>query len=48
MGGLPAVKDAHVPVRVFDSSNIGEAGSGFTSGWGTSYIAGYKKLWMLK
>jgi ribose transport system substrate-binding protein len=48
MGGLPAVKNAHVPVRIFDKSNIAEAGSGFTSGWGTAYIAGYKKLWGLQ
>jgi ribose transport system substrate-binding protein len=45
MGGLPAVKNARVPVRYFDSSNIGQAGAGFTSGFGDAYIAGYKKLW---
>jgi ribose transport system substrate-binding protein len=45
MGGLPPVKNARVPVRYFDSSNIAQAGSGFTSGFGSSYIAGYKKLW---
>jgi ribose transport system substrate-binding protein len=48
MGGLPAVKNARVPVRVFDKTNIGQAGSAFTSGWGTSYIGGYQKLWGLK
>jgi ribose transport system substrate-binding protein len=48
MGGLKPVKSEHVPVRVFDSSNIGEAGPKFTSGWGTSYISGYRKLWGLK
>jgi len=48
MGGLPAVPDEHVPVRLFDSSNISQAGPGFTSGWGTAYISGYKKLWQLQ
>jgi ribose transport system substrate-binding protein len=48
MGGLPAVKNAHVPVRVFDQSNISQAGSSFTGGWGKSYVSGYRKLWGLK
>jgi ribose transport system substrate-binding protein len=48
MGGLPAVKNARVPVRVFDETNISQAGSNFTGGWGTSYIGGYQKLWGLK
>jgi ribose transport system substrate-binding protein len=48
MGGLPTVKSEHVPVRVFDKSNISQAGSAFTSGWGTSYVTGYQKLWGLK
>lgn len=48
IGGLKPVKSEHVPVRVFDSSNIGQAGASFTSGWGTSYIGGYQKLWGLK
>ena len=38
MGGLKPVKNARVPVRVFDSANIGQAGAAFTSGWGTSYV----------
>ncbi len=33
---------------IFDSSNIAQAGASFTSGWGTSYIGGYQKLWGLK
>ena len=48
MGGLTPVKSEHVPVRVFDTSNIKEAGSKYTSGWGNSYITGYQKLWGLK
>jgi ribose transport system substrate-binding protein len=48
MGGLPPVKNARVPVRVFDKANIAQAGSNFTGGWGNSYVSGYKKLWGLK
>ena len=48
MGGLKAVPDEHVPVRVFDAKNIDQAGPRFTSGWGSSYISGYLKLWGLK
>jgi hypothetical protein len=48
MGGLKPVKSEHVPVRIFDASNISEAGSSFTSGWGTAYASGYRKLWGLK
>jgi ribose transport system substrate-binding protein len=47
MGGLAPVKNARVPVRVFDRSNIGQAGPKFTSGWGTSYVSGYRRLWGL-
>jgi ribose transport system substrate-binding protein len=47
MGGLAPVPDEHVPVRVFDSSNISQAGSSFTSGWG-NYADGYMKLWQMK
>lgn len=45
MGGLKPVASEHVPLRLFDGSNISQAGSSFTSGWGSSYVAGYKKLW---
>jgi ribose transport system substrate-binding protein len=48
MGGLKPVADEHVPVRLFDRSNIAQAGSNFTGGWGKSYISGYKKLWGVK
>ena len=48
MGGLLAVKNARVPVRIFDKTNIGDAGGNFTGGWGTSYVGGYQKLWGLK
>lgn len=48
VGGLEPVRSEHVPVRVFDETNIGQAGSRFTSGWGNSYVSGYRKLWGLK
>lgn len=48
MGGLKPVKNARVPVRVFDRTNIGQAGARFTSGWGTTYVSGYRKLWRLR
>jgi len=48
MGGLSPVKNARVPVRVFDTLNISGAGANFTSGWGSSYVNGYQKLWGLK
>ena len=48
VGGLKPVANEHVPVRLFDGSNIRQAGSSFTSGWGSSYVTGYKKLWGLK
>lgn len=48
IGGLKPVKSEHVPVRAFDATNIAQAGPGFTSGWGSSYISGYRKLWGLK
>jgi ribose transport system substrate-binding protein len=47
MGGLKPVKNARVPLRVFDRSNIDQAGPRFTSGWGTAYVRGYRKLWGL-
>lgn len=47
MGGLKPVKNARVPIRVFDRSNINQAGPNFTSGFGRSYISGYRKLWGL-
>jgi ribose transport system substrate-binding protein len=47
MGGLRPVRNARVPVRVFDRSNIGQAGPRFTSGWGNTYISGYRRLWGL-
>jgi ribose transport system substrate-binding protein len=44
----PIIEDGNedTPLRVFDDSNIEEAGAPeFVSGFGDSYITGYKKLW---
>jgi ribose transport system substrate-binding protein len=48
MGGMDPVDDARVPVRVFDDSNIDEAGADFTGGFGEDYVAGYEQLWGLR
>jgi ribose transport system substrate-binding protein len=48
MGKLKPVKNARVPVRVFDKTNIDQAGPNFTSGWGKSYVSGYRKLWGMR
>jgi ribose transport system substrate-binding protein len=49
MGGQPAIKDPHVPLRIFDSSNISETGSPpqNSTGYGNDYQDQYKKLWKL-
>jgi ribose transport system substrate-binding protein len=49
MGGLEPVKDPKLPLRVFDKSNVSEAGDPPTDhdGYGDSYIAGYRELWGL-
>lgn len=47
MAHLAPVANERIPVRVFDQSNISQAGSGYTSGFGTSYVSGYRKLWGL-
>lgn len=49
LAGLEPVKDPKVGIRVFDDSNIAEAGSPpkDATGYGNSYIDGYAKLWGL-
>ncbi len=49
MGGKEPVKDPKLPIRVWDSSNIAEAGNPPTTsdGYGDAYVAGYRKLWGL-
>ena len=33
------------PIRVFNSSNIAQAGADFSGGFGDAYVAGFEKLW---
>jgi ribose transport system substrate-binding protein len=49
MAGQPAISDPHVPLRIFDSSNIGETGNppSNTGGYGSEYQGDYKKLWQM-
>jgi ribose transport system substrate-binding protein len=47
MGGLKPVKNARVPVRVFDKSNIAQTGPRYIRGYGTAYVPGYRKMWGL-
>jgi ribose transport system substrate-binding protein len=48
-GGKP-VRTEHTPIRIFDKTNIGEAGHPpkNNTGYGTAYVTGYRKLWGLK
>jgi ribose transport system substrate-binding protein len=48
MAGMPEVQE-NTPIRIFDSSNIGQAGGGpdYSSGYGNAYITGYYSLWGL-
>jgi ribose transport system substrate-binding protein len=45
--GTEQVKDALIPLRVFDKSNASEAGTppAFDTGYGDAYKAGYRELW---
>lgn len=49
IGNLPPVKDPKLPLRIFDQSNVAEAGTNpdTAEGFGTGYAAGYRKLWGL-
>ncbi len=46
---IPPVKSENTPLRVFDASNVKEAGvpPKPSQGYGNAYVSGYKKLWML-
>jgi ribose transport system substrate-binding protein len=46
LAGMPAVTGA-TPLRVFDSTNISQAGSQYTGGFGNSYVTGFQRLWGL-
>jgi ribose transport system substrate-binding protein len=47
--GLPQIFNAKTPLRVFTKNNIAQAGSPpqLSTGYGSSYLAGYQKLWGL-
>ncbi len=49
MAGLAPVSNEHIPVRIWTSSNIAQAGNppANSVGYGRSFIAGYAKLWKL-
>ena len=47
--GLPPVKDPNIPLRIWDATNIAEAGSPpmDSKGFGDEYLTAYAKLWKL-
>jgi len=47
LAGEAPVRSEHTPIRVFDSTNVGDAGHPpqFDTGYGNSYVGGYRKLW---
>jgi ribose transport system substrate-binding protein len=47
IGGMAPVSDPHLPLRVYDETNIDEAGTdpATAGGFGEEYKAGYAKLW---
>lgn len=49
MAGKEPVTDPKLPLRIYDQSNVDEAGTNqeTAEGFGDSYIAGYRKLWGL-
>lgn len=49
MAGLPAVPDELIPLRIFDKSNVAEAGNppDASKGYGDSFVSGYEKLWQI-
>lgn len=46
LSGMPAATES-TPIRVFDATNIAQAGSNYTDGFGDAYVNGYRKLWGL-
>ena len=48
LAGMPPVNEV-TPIRIFDSSNISQAGGGpaYSGGYGTAYITGFFHLWGL-
>ncbi len=49
LAGLPPAPTSNTPLRVFDDSNVAEAGTPprLDAGYGDAYLAGYRKLWGL-
>lgn len=49
IAGMEPVKDPKLPLRIYDQSNIDEAGTNpkTAEGFGDAYVAGYRKLWGL-
>lgn len=49
IAGKPPVKDPKLPLRVYDQSNIAEAGTNpeTAEGFGNAFVTGYRKLWGL-
>jgi ribose transport system substrate-binding protein len=47
--GLPVPKDIGVPFYVFDAGNVKDAGvpAQFDQGYGSDYVAGFRRLWGL-
>ena len=47
--GAKLVQSEHTPLRVFDETNVSQAGTPpkDSTGYGTAYVAAYKKLWGL-
>jgi ribose transport system substrate-binding protein len=45
--GLAEIFDAKTPLRIFTKENVSQAGNPpqLSTGYGTSYVDGYKKLW---
>ena len=48
--GKPVPKSQNLPRRIFDATNINDTGTPPSplKGYGSAYIAGYKKLWGVK
>jgi ribose transport system substrate-binding protein len=44
---LPLQFDEHTPLRVFTKANVAQAGTPpkLSTGYGTAYQTGYKKIW---
>lgn len=49
LGGEEPVENENLPLRIFDDSNIDEAGTppALSTGYGDAYVNGYRELWGL-